>query len=170
MTKTFCLAVLGPPFGLKGYIKVRSLSGENDHLKALKSVCLKQGENEKVFIIEDSTFSGEFLLMKFQGIDSPEAANELKGSRLMVNRSEAAPLKEGEFYVEDLKGLAIIDNSESGEVLGHIIDIVEGGGGELAELRLLTGEIKLVPFRKEFIGDINIEDGKLILLEKWILE
>ena len=174
MTETFSLAVVGPPFGLKGFVKVRSLSGETDHLKALKSAWLIQGENKNKLVIEETIFSGEILLMKFHGIDNPEAAATLKGARLMSDRYQAAPLKEGEFYVEDLKGLAVMAtnplDSEGGDVLGHITDVIEGGGGELAELRLLSGEIRLVPFRKEFIGDINIEKGWLILLENWILE
>ena len=177
MTKTFNIAVVGPPFGIKGFVKVRSLSGETAHLLTLESVCLKQSEDgkvftEKVYPIEETMISGEFLLVKFHGVDSPEAAAALKGARLFVDRSQAAPLKEGEFYVEDLKGLKVIAESplEVEEILGHITDIFEGGGGELAEIRLLSGEIKLVPFRKEFIGDISIEKGRLILLERWILE
>ena len=175
MTKSFNIAVVGPPFGVKGFVKVRSLSGETAHLRALKSVRLKQGEEERVFSVEETTLSGDILLMKFHGINSPEAASALKGARLFVDRSQAAPLNEGEFYVEDLKGLQVIATSpesslEAGEVLGHITDILEGGGGELAEIRLLSGEIKLVPFRKEFIGDISMEKGLVILLERWILE
>jgi len=169
--------VAGSPFGLKGFLKVRSLSGETAHLTALKSVSLRQGDSENVFFIEetmplggDASPSG-FLLMKFQGIDSPEAAADLKGAKLVVGRSQAAPLKKDEFYIEDLKGLAVITaNLDSSEILGHITDILEGGGGNLAELRLLSGEIKLIPFRKEFFGDISIENHRLVLLEQWILE
>jgi 16S rRNA processing protein RimM len=109
--------------------------------------------------------------MKFQGMDTPEAVGALKGAKLMADRSQAVPLKEGEFYVEDLKGLAVIAaDSPSDEALGHITDILEGGNGELAELRLLSGELRLVPFRNEFFGDISIEKGRVVLLERWILE
>jgi len=83
--------------------------------------------------------------------------------------------------VEDLKGLAVIaaipgspsdivNASGDGELIGHITDILEGGNGELAELRLLSGELKLVPFRNEFFGDISIEKGRVVLRERWILE
>ena len=170
---------MGPPFGLEGFVKVRSLSGETAHLSALKSVCIKREDGaklifEKVLPIEKTMCSGEFFLIKFLGIDSPEAAAELRGAKLMADRSQAAPLREGEFYVEDLKGLTVIAanfaDSENEEVLGSITDIIEGGGGELVELKLLSGETKLVPFRKEFIADINIESGRMILREKWILE
>ena len=189
MTETFSIAVVGSAYGLKGFVKVRSLSGETSHLEELKSVKLRKEEVEKVFSIEEilpsgaNKENGNFLLVKFQGIDNPEAAAALKGAALIAGRPHAAPLKMGEYYVEDLKGLRVIAQdfqgkenppsdavSPSEEVLGHIMDILEGGNGELAEIRLLSGEIKLVPFRKEFFSDISVEKGRALLLERWILE
>jgi 16S rRNA processing protein RimM len=176
LTEVFTLAVVGSPFGLKGFIKVRSLSGEIAHLEVLKSINLKQGDSEKIVFIEETMPFGanksgnsEFLLMKFQGFDNPEAASALNGAKLISDRSQAVPLKKGEFYVEDLKGLAVLALGDS-DVLGHITDILEGGNGSLAELRLLSGELKLVPFRNEFFGEISTEEGRIILLEPWILE
>jgi 16S rRNA processing protein RimM len=92
----------------------------------------------------------------------------LKGAEIIAPRENAAPLKEGEYYVEDLKGIEVIDRE--GKVMGHIIAVTEGGGGNLAELKLLSGTMRLVPFRKEFFGDINLKKGKIVLLESWILE
>ena len=182
MTGTFTLAVIGSAFGLKGFVKVRSCSGETTHLTTLKHIKLRQGSSEKLYIIEKiMPFAGtaskesEYLLVKFQGIDSPEEAATLTGARFIASRAEAAPLKKDEFYIEDLKGLAITAaNSESPsasqEVLGHITDILEGGNGELVELKLLSGEIKLIPFRKEFFSDISLENNRVVLRERWILE
>ena len=115
--------------------------------------------------------------MHFAGIDTPEDAKILNGSQLLASREEAAPLGENEHYIEDLKGLPVV--SESGESLGFLTDIIEGGGGELAEIKIKSGELKLVPFRKEFIKEINpavnpanpaCAEGKIVLQNLWILE
>ena len=111
---------------------------------------------------------GGAVFIRFAGIDSPEAAGALNGAEIIAVREHAAPIKEGEFYVEDLKGLEVL--SGDGNALGHILNVVEGGGGDMAEVKLLSGGIRLVPFRKEFFGDVNLEDGKIVLLEPWILE
>ena len=192
MTDSFILAVIGSPFGVKGFVKVKSLSGETGHLALLKRVILRQGDVEKSYIIEETSIPEEksSVLMKFSGIDSPEAAKTLTGAEIMGNRSQAAPLKTDEFYIEDLKGLKVVLAAKSAEqnqppsipvssypapsyneeILGHITDIIEGGGSDLAEIRLLSGEKKLVPFRNEFFGKIDLENNTAVLLEKWILE
>jgi 16S rRNA processing protein RimM len=170
VTKRFVAGLIGAPFGLKGFVKVKPLSGEIDHLLKLQSAILRQKGVEKQVIIEESAPALPYMVMKFAGIGSPEAAKALGGAELLVRREEASPLGPGEFYVEDLKGLAVAAAGQDDVLLGHVTGIVEGGGGDLVEIRLSTGELKFVPFRKEFFALIKPETGRLILRERWILE
>jgi 16S rRNA processing protein RimM len=171
LTERFTAGLIGAPFGLKGFVKVKPLSGEPDHLLALKSVVLRQNNTEKTIKIEETAGAFPSVLVKFEGFDSPEAAKSLCGAELLVDRAQAAPLKDGEFYIEDLKGLAVVDiEPEDSEIIGYIADIIEGGGNSLAEIRLTTGETRLVPFRNEFFGEIDLEKGRVELLRRWILE
>jgi 16S rRNA processing protein RimM len=168
VTERFVAGLVGAPFGLKGFVKVKSLSGEIDHLLKLTEVTLRQGETEKTVKIEESAPLFPSLVMKFAGIDSPEAGRTLRGAELLIGRDRAAPLAGGEYYVEDLRGMEVV--SDTGEILGHIGDIIEGGGGNLVELRLSGGETRLVPFRKEFFPSISLEKGRALLATRWILE
>ena len=147
---------------------MRPLSGETGHFFRLERVTLKQHGKEEPRDVAEIVTQGDSLLMRFSGIDSPEAAAAFTGAQIIAGREYAAPLKEGEYYVEDLKGLKVVNGE--GEVLGHITDVVEGGGGQLAEVKLLAGETRLAPFRKEFFGDLSLAEGKIALLEPWILE
>ena len=169
MTGQFVAAIIGPPFGLKGFVKVRSLSGEIDHLLRLESAVLRQDGRERALAIEEIIPLPPAVLVKFAGFDSPEAAKTLAGAELLVDRDAACPLAPGEFYIEDLKGLTVAA-ADSGKIIGHITGILEGGGGELAEILLAGGGTKLVPFRKEFFAEINPEKGQALLLNLWILE
>ena len=161
---------MGPPFGLEGFVKVKSLSGEIDHFFQLKKVTLRKAGKEQSHEIAEIRGRGDAksLVMRFTGIDSPEEASVLSGSEIIAGRQYAAPLNNDEYYIEDLKGLEVVD--ENGQTIGRIIDILEGGGGFLAELKLLSGVVRLVPFRREFLGEIDLEKGKTVLLEPWILE
>ena len=164
----FILGLVGPSFGLEGFVKVKPFSGETGHFSRLKKVTLRQNGEEKTWDLAEIAVRGDFLLMRFAGIDNPEAAESLKGAQIVAGREYAAPLNEGEYYVDDLKGLQVVSNK--GETLGHICDVVDGGGGQLAEVKLISGEIRFAPFRKEFFAGISLEEGRIVLLEPWILE
>jgi 16S rRNA processing protein RimM len=121
--------------------------------------------------MEAEAFSGggASLAVKFAGCDTPEAARALTGSELLLDRSEAAALGPGEYYVEDLKGLEVL--GPAAESLGRVTDIVEGGGGLLMEIELSsTGELRLAPFRDGFVGEIDTEGGWVRLEAPWVLE
>jgi 16S rRNA processing protein RimM len=172
VTGRFVTALAGSPFGLKGFIKIRPLSGESAHLFRLRSVILRRDGVERRYEVEETAGIPPLVAMKFAGIDSPEAAKTLTGAELLIDREEAAPLGPGEFYVEDLKGLEVSAafGENRGEILGRITGVLEGGGGSLAEIRLNDGSLRLVPFRKEFFGDIDLDKGRAELLAGWILE
>jgi 16S rRNA processing protein RimM len=169
LLERFTAGLLGAPFGLKGFIKVRSLSGETEHLLALRQATVRQGDGLKVYEVEAVAKSGPAVLIKFKGIETPEAAKFLSGAELIVNREEAAALGEDEYYAEDLRGIQVVTGD--GEILGTVTGIVEGGGGELLEMLPLSGEKPvLIPFRKEFIGEVSPDKGRAVLLQRWILE
>jgi 16S rRNA processing protein RimM len=168
MTEKFIIGIVGAPFGVKGFVKVKPLSGETDHFFKLQSVTVNRDGNERELQIEEISPAPPAVLIRFAGIDSPEKAKTLTGSQLITGREQAAPLGEGEFYIEDLKGLPV--TAENDEIIGHITDIIEGGGGELVEIKLTNGEKRLVPFRKEFFSEICPEKGMITLQNLWILE
>jgi len=168
MTKQFVVGIVGAPFGLKGFVKVKSLSGETEHLLRLRSVVLRQDGKERVVDIEESSSVPPALIMRFAGFNSPEEAKRLAGAELLVNREQATPLHPGEFYVEDLKGLTVVSNS--GEAMGQIVSIIDAGGSDLAEIRLQDGKTRLVPFREEFLSDVDLEKGQVALKNAWVLE
>ena len=174
MTEQFVAGIIGAPFALNGFVKIKPFSGEMGHLLKLRSVILRQDGKERLLNIEESAASGSFVLMRFTGYNTPEAARALSGAELLVSREDAAPLQSGEFYVEDLKGLAVYADihgeDPKEEILGHITAIVEGGGGDLVEIRLNNGKTRLVPLRKEFFTGIEPEKGQIILKNLWILE
>jgi 16S rRNA processing protein RimM len=152
--------------GVRGYVKVISFSGETGHFFNLEKILLKSDRQEKEVEIEEVKPLGDSIILKFAGIDTPEKAKALAGMEILVPRKNAAPLEEGEFYHADLNLCSV---SCDGEIIGRVKSIMEGGGGELFEIELNSGEKVLVPFRDEFIGEISIEEKLIEIKEKWIL-
>jgi 16S rRNA processing protein RimM len=174
--ETLAIGRLGAPKGLRGDLKVQSYSGESAHFFRLKEARLHgqgpRGEVReltlKVIRIEGE---GPSLTMAFEGYPTPESARVLTGLEIIVPREEAAPLKPGEWYIHDLIGLRLIDASGGrGTELAVVRSVVEGGSDPWLEAILPNGRSALVTFRKEFVGEIDLEAGTIELLAPWLLD
>ncbi len=178
MIDSFVIGIVGSPFGVKGFVKIHVPSGETAHLESLERVTLRLKETERKYQVEEFGGTAASFVMKFKGIDTPEAAKPLAGAELVAPREAAAPLADDEYYIEDLRGLSVIlaadesggPGSEEAETLGELTDVLEGGGGQLAEISLRDGSRRLVPFRNEFFGEIDLEKRTAMLRERWMLE
>ena len=162
-------------FGLEGFLKVESASGEYEHFLKLKEIRLRlprthaeESAGEVPYQVEKCTVRTTDALLKLRGVDSPEAAKKLHGAEVLVPRDMACPLEKGEFYINDLCNSVLV---YKGNTVGTITDVVEGGGGFLLELsEAATGRAVYIPFRSEFIGKINVHAKQVELMHRWILE
>ncbi|MDD3981251.1 MAG: ribosome maturation factor RimM [Spirochaetia bacterium] len=165
------VAKLGAPRGLKGLIKLHSYSGDYSHIKSLKQVlAAPDGEPDKGRILRVSLVeSGERgLEMAFSGYESPEKARELTGLLLYLPREAASPLAENEYYIHDLVGMRV----DCGALDAGLVEaVLEGGADPLLEVRKTgTGTTVLIPFRSEFVGEVDLKAKRLELLAGWLLE
>ena len=78
--------------GVQGFVKIASYSGETKHFSQLKKVILKSDKLEKEYSIQDIKPLGESVIIKFDGIDTPEKAKTLAGLEIIVPREFAAAL------------------------------------------------------------------------------
>ena len=88
--------------GVRGEVKVEPLTHSPERFDELTEVVLERpGDPERVLRIEGWRADMPGLLVKFAGVDSPEAARqELVEGYLMVPREEVADLPSGDiFYV-----------------------------------------------------------------------
>lgn len=151
--------------GVKGYLKVQSFSGETGHFLNLKEVVLKNKNREKVFRIEDVRPIGSSVLFKLEGIDTPEHGKQYSGWDIWVDKNFASPLAEDEYYVCDMIGCKLIFN---GKVVGTVRSITDNSISDLLEIITDHGS-HLIPFKDEFIGEVNIPEGRIELKDDGLL-
>jgi 16S rRNA processing protein RimM len=156
-------------WGLGGWVKLSSYSGEWDHFASLKTVSLKSMPSGRIreYVIEGFRFHQGAGQFKFSGVDSPESAKTLSGTEILVSRKDAAALDEDEWYIADLIGLRVLD--VDGNQLGQVTSTVSTSD-DLLEVETPAGKKFLVPFRKEFVGEPDIERGTLVLTALWVME
>ena len=187
MTEQFVVGIVRGSHGITGEFKVESTSGEYGHFERMEEVTLRNAEEKKLFAVEYVKTGGSTLYMKLAGINTPEDAARYNRWEIVVPRKYARPLQPGEWYIEDLKGCSLWYRSDNGEqTVGTVTNVMEGGSGYLVEVSLSEGctlladDIKFtsggktrvvyVPFKDEFIGEVDVESGRMQLMHLWILE
>jgi 16S rRNA processing protein RimM len=164
----FALGKLGAPFGVAGEIKLYTHSGESAHLLGLDYLELRNSVTSVTLPVERVRSLHAFALIKFKGIDSPESAKGYVHYEAWADERFKAPVRPGEFYISDLIGLTLV--SAEGERLGDVVGVCDTNHDDMLEVKLDVGATRLVPFRKQFIGDVDLDAKRLVLLERWILE
>ncbi len=163
--------MIGGPRGLAGDLRITSYSGEYGHFERLDVVALSGVEPDSGPDMEatvESVHAGPGgLSMRFKGYGTPETARRLTGREIMVPASRGAPLGPGEWYVRDLVGLALV---AGGREAARVEGVFEGSAADCLDVRTAEGKRMLVPFRKEFIGTIDLEARTAELLAPWVLE
>lgn len=99
-------------------------------------------------------------VIKFEGADSREAAEALRGSTLWLTREQIGELPEGRYFVDDILGLKVY--CESGELLGRIDEVLCMPASDIYVVRGDGGEI-LLPVIDEVILSVDIEGGKVVV-------
>ena len=117
------LGVVGAPFGVRGWVKVRSHTDPPERLLEHRSLQLRLGGAWRAYRIEASGRSGGQPTVKLAGVEDRDAAAALKGAMIGVPRSELPPREDRDFYRADLIGCEVM-NLE-GERLGVVSHFVE---------------------------------------------
>ncbi|MCK5737009.1 MAG: 16S rRNA processing protein RimM [Spirochaetaceae bacterium] len=156
-------------WGLKGWLKLQSFSGEWTHFSDFETVILKSRnlKREREYKVEGFRMQQGGGLIKLSGIDTPELGKTLAGSEVLVPRDSGAPLNDNEWYIRDLIGLSLIDENES--VLGEITGLIESAD-DLLEIKKTDGKNIIIPFRSCFVGEPDIEKGILVLTALWLMD
>jgi 16S rRNA processing protein RimM len=117
------LGFVGAPFGVRGWIKLRSHTDPPERLLEHRSLMLGQGSAWHSYRIEASGRSGGALTVKLAGIEDRDQAQALRGAQVCVPRSELPQRDDRDFYRADLIGCEVV-NLE-GVMLGKVQHFIE---------------------------------------------
>ena len=97
-------------------------------------------------------------ILKLQGIDTREGAEELASVELEVPIEEVPPLPDGSYYHFQILDMEVW--TSAGEHLGIVEDILSTGSNDVYVVRRGDGEI-LVPAIEGVVLDVDVQGGRL---------
>ena len=145
--------------GLRGEVKVLPWCDGPEALVPIKTFYLDGGNTPKG--AERCRIQKNMVLLKLEGVDTPEAAQALRGRVLWLDREEDT-LEEGQYYIQDLIGLSVED-ADTGERYGILRDVTETGANDVYHVAFPDGRVQLVPAIPQVIAKIDIDGGKMLI-------
>ena len=160
----FRVGVITDTHGLKGELKVYPTTEDPDRFLELKDVLLGNDEGPKPLMevtITGVRFFKNLVIIKLKGYDDINQVEGFKKQELYVTRENAIPLVEGEYYVKDLIGLKV--ESDEGESLGSLIDVLETGSKDVYVIRKPGRKDLLIPVIEDCILEVSLEEKRMLV-------
>ncbi|WP_269584897.1 ribosome maturation factor RimM [Roseibium sp. Sym1] len=149
------MARIGAAHGIRGEVRVKPFG--DDPLSFADYGILTTKDGKRSFEVEKARVQKTVVVTRFKGITDRNQAEELNGTELYVSRDQLPEPDEDEFYYSDLNGLDVID--QGGDTLGKIVAVQDFGAGDLLEIRPKRGRTFYIPFTKEFVPEISLDEG-----------
>lgn len=144
---------VGAPRGLDGAVKIIPLTDFDGRFDGLKEISI----GGKIFSVESVKHISGNIFMKFAGVDNRDIAKTLTNKFLTVDRADAAPLADGEYYTFDIIGCEIFDGAKK---IGTVTNVLKTGSNDVFEVDGKT----LIPALKSVVESIDIAAKKILLV------
>ncbi len=140
-------------FGLKGELKLLPTTNYESRFEKGSQLCI----NDKWYKVERSRYQKNVVVLKLESLNHINDVEVLKGSTVTAEMMiEEDCSEEGMFHYSQLLGVEVY--TEEGDLIGKLDEILEMPADDIFKV----GEV-LIPARKEFVKDINIPEGKIVV-------
>ena len=163
MEKYLRVGVITSPHGVRGEVKVYPTTDDVMRFKKLDKVILDLGRGEtRELKIRQVKFFKNMVILKFKGYDNINDVETWRQKDLLITREQAVTLQPDEYFITDLIGLLVKD--DTGAEVGtekNVKDVLETGANDVYVVALPNGKELLLPAIKDCILNVDIEAGEM---------
>ena len=151
------------PHGINGELKFEPYLPDDVDPANIPNGLVKSADGypEQEITIASSRVAGTLWLLRPDGVTSPEEAANFTNREFWVERSQLAPLSEGQYFAQDIMGSKVFD--EKGSEVGVINDIITTGANDIWQIAQSGGSEILIPVIPEVVRDVDIENHKIVV-------
>jgi 16S rRNA processing protein RimM len=129
-TPYIIIGKFGSTYGVQGWIKIHTYTEFGPTILDYKPWYIDRKKDSWTPInIESGRLHNNGIIVKLNGINTPEEARLFTGLNIAIPRSQLPQLQENEYYWSDLIGLSVIN--QNGEMLGKVIYLMETGSNDV---------------------------------------
>jgi 16S rRNA processing protein RimM len=160
-TDTVVVGRIGRPHGVRGEVTVEVRTDDPDLRFAPGAVLRTEPADRGPLTIAGCRWHREVLLLAIDGVESREAAEELRNTELHVPVADLPALEDPDVYYDhQLVGLTarLPDGTELGTV-----SAVRHEGADLLVVRRVEGGELLVPFVTAIVPTVDVPGGVVVV-------
>jgi 16S rRNA processing protein RimM len=128
--------------GVRGEMVMEVLTDFPERLKPGAAVFL--GPNREPMKIESARPHSEGMLIKFEGLETPEAVGRYRNQPVYVTTADRPPLPEGQYYEHQVMGFAVVEDGTN-ETVGTLSEILHTGANDIYVVKRAAGGEVLLP-------------------------
>jgi 16S rRNA processing protein RimM len=153
---------VGKPHGVNGAVTVEVRTDDPDARFAPGSSLRTDPAERGPLTVQAVHPRSGGLVVAFDGVDSREGAEALRGTVLVVDSAELPAIQDGdEWYDHQLVGLAAVD--PAGAALGTVSDVVHSPASDLLVVRDAEDREHLVPFIRAMVPAVDVPGGRVVV-------
>ncbi len=142
------------PHGIRGHVRVQAWCDDDALLTEFDTLYFDQGRTPVE--ITSASLHKNVVLMKFQGVDDMNAAQNLRNKVLYVPREDLI-LDDRTFFIQDLVGMQVVDADDASIVYGKLTDVMQTGANDVYEITTLENKKVLIPAIEEVVIHTDLE-------------
>lgn len=145
--------------GLRGELKVESLSDTEHRFEFLESVFIEQKNGLIVTkTVETAKSNGNNVIVKLKDIDDRTAAEAYHGAYIYVDRRNIAPLTQDSYYIFELEGMDVIDTA--GNKIGKVLRVDKYPANDVIIIGMEKEDI-MIPAVKHCILSVDNQKNQM---------
>ena len=160
MQEYLLIGEITKPQGVQGELKLRPITCDPWRFEDMDYAYIKEGESYRKVEIKVRKVNEDAVYLRMEGVITRNDAEEVRGTKLYIDREHAVELDEDSTFICDLMGLKgmLTDGSE----IGKIIDVMQPGGNDVYVFKGKKGEV-LVPALKSVVVKVDLNEGIMLL-------
>lgn len=147
------------PFGIQGWVKLKTFTEASDRLADHGEWWVRGGEGWRLMALEEFAARPAATVAKLGGVDDRNAAELMRGCDVAVTREELGEADEGSIYWIDLVGLDVVGTG--GMQFGKVAQMFQTG--ETSVMVVKNGRERMIPFVPLYVKAVDRKAGRIVV-------
>lgn len=151
------IGVIVRPHGVHGAVKVEPLTDSSRRFRGMTEAYLELHGEMRPVQLSVASVAPDAVILTVAGVDTPEAANGLRGAYIAVDKAHRVKLPKDTYFVTDLIGCDTFDTE--GNAYGKLTEVYETGANDVYEIE--HGKL-MVPALKRVLSEVDTDAGRIV--------